>query len=66
MTVAKNPAATDLSLAVQVTGELANPATWNTTGTVIDEDTPTILRAHDETGISEAPSRFIRLQVTRP
>ena len=54
MTVAKNPAATDVTLAIEVTGDLA-PA-WDTAGTTIDQDTPTMLQAHDNTPMSSRRS----------
>ena len=64
MTVTKNPAATDLTLAVQVSGNLL--LGWDSFGTTIDENTPIILKAHDNTSIVDAPTRFIRLEVARP
>lgn len=63
MTVAKNPAATDVSLAIEVTGDLGS---WSTAGTTIDINTPTTLQAHDNTPMSNASARFIRLRATRP
>jgi hypothetical protein len=66
MTVAKNPAATDVHLDIEVTSDLATPSGWSSAGTTIDENTLTTLRAHDNTPISAAESRFIRLKVTRP
>ena len=66
MTVAKNPAATDVTLAIEVTGDLSTPTSWNVGGATIDQDTITILKARDNTPISSAQSRYIRLKVTRP
>ncbi len=65
MTVSKNPAATDVSLAIEVTGDLSTPSAWSTEGTTVDENTQTMLRAHDNTAIGGAANRFIRLKVTR-
>ncbi len=66
MTVIKNPAATDVNCAIEVTGNLGSPASWNTAETTIDQNTLTILRAHDNLSTDAARSRFIRLNVTRP
>jgi hypothetical protein len=63
MTVAKNPAATDLALAIQVSGELAG---WSSDHTTIDQNILTLLQAHDNASTSDSARRFIRLQVTRP
>jgi len=67
MTVAKNPAAIDVTLAIEVTGELGDPSTRNTAGTTVEQDTLTTLQARDNTPVSAAAQgRFIRLKVTRP
>lgn len=62
LSVAKNPAATDVQFTVQVNGNLANPAGWNSAETVIEENTATTLIVRDTV---PGPSRFIRLEVTR-
>jgi hypothetical protein len=66
MSVAKNPAATDVSLAIEVTGDLGTPSAWSAAETTVEEDTLTTLRVRDNTPISAAQSRFIRLKATRP
>lgn len=66
MTVTRNPAATDVTLTIEVSGDLAAPSSWNAAGTTIDQNTPTTLQAHDNTPISAAQNRFIRLKVTQP
>lgn len=66
MTVARNPAATDVSLAIEVTGDLGNPSTWTAADTIVDQNTRTTLQAHDKTPISAGQNRFIRLKATRP
>jgi len=66
MTVTKNPAAADVTLAIEVASDLTNPSSWSTAGTTVDQNTLTTLQAHDNTPVSGAPSRFIRLKVTRP
>jgi hypothetical protein len=65
MTVAKNPAAADVRLAIEVTGDLGNPSAWDAAGTTVEQDTATTLQARDNTPISAAQGRFIRLKVTR-
>ena len=66
MTVAKNPAATDVTLSIEVTGDLATPSAWSAAETIVDQNTMTTLLAHDTTPISTAPTRFIRLKASRP
>jgi autotransporter-associated beta strand protein len=66
MIVTKNPAATDVTLTIQVTGNLSDPNSWSAAGTTVDQNTSTTLQAHDNTPTSSAQSRFIRLRVTRP
>ena len=63
LTVPKNPAATNLTYSVEVAGDPAAPA-WSATGTTIEADTPSVLRARDETGTATSSRRFIRLKVT--
>lgn len=65
MTVAKNPAAADVSLAIEASGDLALPSSWKTSDVMIDVNTASLLQAHDTTPITPGLSRFIRLKVTR-
>ena len=63
MTLPKNPAATDVSFQVQVTGDLTQP--WTTNGTTIDQNTTTLLQVHDNAAVStNIGGRFMRLQVS--
>jgi hypothetical protein len=66
MTVAKNPLAADVTLALEVTSDLSAPSAWSTDGTTVVQNTSTLFQAHDNTPISAAQARFIRLKVTRP
>ncbi len=66
LTVAKNPAATDLTFSIEVTGDLAVPASWSTSGTTVEADTSTTLRVRDNTPASSANKRHLRLKVTSP
>jgi DNA/RNA endonuclease G (NUC1) len=63
LTAPKNPNATDISIAAVVSGELL---TWTTNGTVIDQNTPTMLQVHDQTPVATGTNRFIRLRVSDP
>ncbi len=65
LTVTKNPAATDVSFSIQVTGDLTTPTSWSTSGTTIETNTSTTLRVRDNTPVSSASPRDIRLRVSR-
>jgi len=62
LTVPRNPLAADITLTVEVTGNLADPAAWNTLETRILPSPPELLVVQD-TGTG--PRRFMRLKVTR-
>ena len=64
LTLARNPAATDLHFSIEVTGDLKTPASWSALATTIETDTPTTLRARDNTPATSP--RHIRLKVTLP
>lgn len=64
--VPKNPDATDVSLSVQVNDDITNAAGWNSAGTTVLQDTPTLLEVRDNIPIGGTPQRFIRLQISRP
>ncbi len=66
MAVSKNPAATDLTLAIEVTGDLATPNSWSTAGVTVEQDDASTLAAHDNTPLGAVQSRYIRLHVSRP
>jgi glucuronoarabinoxylan endo-1,4-beta-xylanase len=66
MTVTKNPAATDLTLTIQATANLANQSSWSSSGVTIDQSTSTLLQAHVTVPMSAAQSGFMRLMVTQP
>ena len=65
LTTPKNANATDVTVAVQVNGDLTNPSGWTTNGTTVDQNTPTMLQVQDATAVSNAAARFLRLNVTR-
>jgi uncharacterized repeat protein (TIGR01451 family) len=64
LTAPKNPAATDITYLIELTGDLTFPFTTN--GITIDQNTSTLLQGHDNTPVNSSTSGFIRLQVTRP
>jgi hypothetical protein len=66
MTVTKNPAATDLTLTIQATSNIANSSSWSSSGVTIDQSTSTLLQAHVTAPMSAALSGFMRLMVTQP
>lgn len=66
LSVPRNPDATDVTLTVQVNGDLTDAPGWSATGTTILQATPTLLEVRDNTPITGTPQRYIRLQVTRP
>ncbi|MGA2137605.1 MAG: DNA/RNA non-specific endonuclease [Verrucomicrobiia bacterium] len=65
LTVPRNPSATDVTFSVEVTDDLT-ASSWTTAGTTVDVNTATLLQVHDNTPVSSATSRFIRLHVSRP
>lgn len=65
ITVPKNPAATDVVFEVQATGDLSNPASWSSSGLVIEQDTPTQLIVRDAVPASPSQPRFMRVKVIR-
>jgi len=66
VSVTKNPAATDVNLTVQLNANIGNSANWSSNNVTIDQNTSTLLQAHDDTPASAAPSAFMRLMVSQP
>jgi hypothetical protein len=64
LTLPKNPNATDITYYIEAAIDLFGP--WSTNGTVIDQNTPTLLQAHATPGVGSMSGRFMRLEVTRP
>lgn len=65
LTVPKNPNATDISFHVELSTSLPG-SSWNTNGTVIDQNTATLLQVHDSQPVNASASGFLRLRVSRP
>src|SRR5205823_864180 len=55
LTTPKNPNATDISLHVEVASGVTT--SWTTNSVVIDQNTPTLLQAHDNLPIATTPQR---------
>jgi hypothetical protein len=66
MTVNKNPAAIDIELRIEVSSDLGRESSWSAAETVIDQNTPTLLKAHDSKTVHNAFRRFMRLRAVRP
>jgi len=64
MTIPRNSNAWDVTISVEVSGDLSDPLGWTTNGTTVDQDTPTLLQVHDNTPVPGATARFMRLRVT--
>lgn len=62
LTVNKNPDATDLDYAVEVSGNLMD---WTTVGTTTEIDTAATLQVRDNTPAAQGVRRFIRLRISR-
>ena len=65
ITVPKNPAATDVTLTVEATGDLTNPASWSSTDLVILQNTSTVLEVRDSVPATNNAPRFMRVRVTK-
>jgi hypothetical protein len=63
VSIPKNPDASDATIAVQASPEIA-PATWSSDGLVIEENTSVLLRVRDTIPVSSVARRFFRIQVT--
>lgn len=64
-TVQKNPQATDVVYTVEASNDL-KAASWSTANTTIATNTNTLLSVMQNTPITQAPARFMRLRITRP
>nr|MCU0781335.1 glycoside hydrolase family 26 protein [Akkermansiaceae bacterium] len=62
ITIPRDPAATGVTLEVESTANLADPASWTTAGVEILTDTPDLLIVRDS---QPGPRRFFRLRATR-
>ena len=64
LTWPRNPGATDVTCSVEVRNDLATP--WTTNGTTVDLSNPAVIQVRDNTPVASAPSRLMRLRVSRP
>jgi len=65
LSVAKNPAATDITYQIQVCSDLAQ-ASWTMAGTTQEVNNATTLTVRDSTSLNSDRRRFIRFNVTSP
>ncbi|MEQ1858582.1 MAG: Calx-beta domain-containing protein [Chthoniobacteraceae bacterium] len=65
LSVAKNPAATDITYEVLATSDLSAPASWSSGGLIIEENSPTTLRVRDSVPASGGTPRFMRAKVSQ-
>ena len=64
LSVTRNPDATDVALAVEVSADLVNWADVEDVDIDTEVDAATLLVVGDRTAIGDAPRRFIRCRVT--
>lgn len=64
VTVEKNPAAGDVTYAVEANSDLRSSAGWSSAGLVVLQDTATLLQVRDTAPLSTTPKRCVRLKVT--
>ena len=65
ISLAKNPAATDVTYEVQATSDLMNSASWSSAGLIIETNTASQLVVRDNVAISSGVPRFMRVRVSR-
>lgn len=65
LSLPKNPAAADVTYEVQATSDVANPASWSSSGLVIEQNTSTSLTVRDSVPMGGGGKRFMRLKVSR-
>jgi hypothetical protein len=61
ISVPLNPNATDITCTVQASSDMVN---WTSSGLTIQQENETLLRVQDQTPVSNAGGRFMRVQVT--
>lgn len=60
--VPRDPLASDVTLVVETSSDLTDPESWTQVDTVIEENSPSLLRVRDALG---GPQRFIRVKAQR-
>ena len=65
LTVARNPADSDISYTVEVTNDLS-AGSWSSQNTTIEVNTGSTLVVRDNTPVGSVANRFIRLKVVHP
>jgi hypothetical protein len=65
LSITRSPAAAWLTWVVEATSDLANPASWSSSGLVVEVNTPSQLTVRDSVPVSSGVRRFMRLRVQR-
>jgi hypothetical protein len=65
LTIARNPAAVDVTTVIETTSTPHMPGSWTTAGTVIEINTATTLRVRTAIPLAERPAQYLRVRVTR-
>ena len=65
LTAPKNPAATDVSFYVELTGALTTPS-WTTNATTVIQNSPSLLQVRANAPVASSAGGFMRLRVSRP
>jgi hypothetical protein len=63
VTIPKNPSASDASVTVEASDEVA-PGNWSAADLIIETNTATLLQVRDNVPLSSAARRFFRVRVT--
>lgn len=64
LSIPRNPAATDVTVTVEATSDPGNPASWSSSGLVIEVNTSNQLVVRDSIPVSPNSRRFMRVKVT--
>ncbi len=65
LAVPKNPSAAGITYTVEATATIDVPASWSSTGLIIEENTAASLRVRDNVPMSTAGPRFMRVRVSQ-
>ncbi|RYD83799.1 MAG: hypothetical protein EOP84_07270, partial [Verrucomicrobiaceae bacterium] len=66
LSIARNPAATDVVFSVEVKGTLGGSGVWSASGTTVEIDSSSTLQVRDNVPVGDNAERYIRLRVTKP
>jgi hypothetical protein len=63
VTISKNPSATDATIAVEASAEIA-PASWSAAGLIIETNSSVLFQVRDTVPLSSAAHRFLRVRIS--